>query len=186
MTSAHQATDRATYPATYRASVEPGWIDYNGHLNVAYYVLLFDRALDAALDSLGLGPAYRQAHGCSVFVGEHHLVYDREVLAHSCVVIGSRVLDVDDRRLIAFQEMRTESAEGSEEGSAEGKEGRRRQEDDRRPVATCETLCVHVDLTARRAVSWPPVIQERLRSSRDETIERPARAGRGIGIARSG
>jgi hypothetical protein len=61
-----------------------------------------------------------------------------------------------------------------------------RQSADRRPVATCETLCVHVDLAIRRAAAWPPDLRERLRASRDETIAPPARAGRAIGLTRSG
>ncbi|HTQ82203.1 MAG TPA: thioesterase family protein, partial [Pseudolabrys sp.] len=37
-------------------TVEPQWIDYNGHLNVAYYNVLFDRAVDELYELLGLGP----------------------------------------------------------------------------------------------------------------------------------
>ena len=37
--------------------VEPAWIDYNGHLNMAYYNVLFDRAVDAAFELLGWAPA---------------------------------------------------------------------------------------------------------------------------------
>ena len=154
---------------THRATVEPGWIDYNGHLNVASYVMLFDRALDEALDALGLGPAYRETHGCSVFVGEQHVVYDREVLAGARIVIRSRVLDADDRRLVAFQEMWADDDAGG----------------DRRPLATGEVLCVHVDQASRRGLPWPPAIREQLFAARDETSERPpARAGRAIGLAR--
>ena len=43
--------------------VEPGWIDYNGHLNMAYYNVLFDRAVDEAFDLLGCGVAYAKADG---------------------------------------------------------------------------------------------------------------------------
>ncbi|MFO1155105.1 MAG: thioesterase family protein [Rhodospirillales bacterium] len=160
--------------ATYRATIEPAWIDYNGHLNVAYYLLLFDRALDAALETFGIGPAYRQAHGCSVFVGEHHLVYDREVLAQACVHIGSRILDVDERRLIIFQEMRVDAPVPDVTPPAEAAA----------PVATCETLCVHVDLVARRSVAWPPDMGERLKRSCVGPAERPGRAGRAIHLAR--
>ena len=38
--------------------IEEQWIDYNGHFNMAYYNVLFDRAADEALDLVGLGPAY--------------------------------------------------------------------------------------------------------------------------------
>ena len=36
-------------------AIEPGWIDYNGHLNMAYYHVLFDRAVDEAFGVVGLG-----------------------------------------------------------------------------------------------------------------------------------
>ena len=41
--------------------IEPQWIDYNGHLNVAYYNVLFDRAVDEVYELIGLGPAYLEA-----------------------------------------------------------------------------------------------------------------------------
>ena len=65
----------------YRAPVEAAWIDYNGHMNVAYYVLMFDRATDALLDRLGLGAAYRRRTDHSLFVLESHVTYEREVKA---------------------------------------------------------------------------------------------------------
>jgi acyl-CoA thioester hydrolase len=164
--------------SNHRATIEPGWIDYNGHLNVAYYVLLFDRALDEMLDRFGLGPAYRQQHGCSVFVGEHHVIYDREVLAEARVVIDGRILDVDGRRLVVFQDMRAEYGE-SGEGAAEG-------ERDRRPVATCESLCAHVDLASRRSVPWPAPIREHLDRGRAGASNRPGRAGRAIRLRGAG
>ncbi len=40
--------------------VEPAWIDYNGHMNMAYYNLVFDQALDEVFDELGIGAAYVQ------------------------------------------------------------------------------------------------------------------------------
>ena len=49
------------FPAPFVSSVmqvEPAWIDYNGHLNMAYYNVLFDRAVDEAYELLGCGLAY--------------------------------------------------------------------------------------------------------------------------------
>ena len=43
-------------------TIEPQWIDYNGHLNVAYYNVLFDRAVDEVYELIGLGPAYLERH----------------------------------------------------------------------------------------------------------------------------
>ena len=50
-----------SFPAPFVSSVmrlEPQWIDYNGHLNVAYYNVLFDRAVDELYELIGLGPDY--------------------------------------------------------------------------------------------------------------------------------
>ena len=39
-------------------TVLPEWIDYNGHMNVSYYVLAFDRGVDAFMELIGISPAY--------------------------------------------------------------------------------------------------------------------------------
>ena len=54
-----------TIPAPYQrfeGEVLPEWIDWNGHMNLAYYVVLFDRATDLLFDELGLGLDYRRKH----------------------------------------------------------------------------------------------------------------------------
>ena len=65
----------------HRETVLPEWTDYNGHMNVAYYVLAFDHGTDVLLEELGLGEAYRAATGCSFFVLEQHVVYVAELKA---------------------------------------------------------------------------------------------------------
>ena len=59
--------------------IEPQWIDYNGHLNVAYYNVLFDRAVDEVYELIGLGPAYLERHKHSTMVVEAHVRYLREL-----------------------------------------------------------------------------------------------------------
>ena len=59
--------------------VLPEWIDANGHMNLAYYVVLFDQATDLLYDALGVGQAYRDATGNSTFTAETHTLYEREV-----------------------------------------------------------------------------------------------------------
>ena len=48
-------------------AVEPTWIDYNGHMNMAYYHVAFDRAVDFAYDQLGLGAHYVETAQASLF-----------------------------------------------------------------------------------------------------------------------
>ena len=63
--------------------VEPGWIDYNGHLNMAFYNLLIDRAVDEAFELVGLGPDYVTERNCSFFTAEAHVRYLR------CAICGN-------------------------------------------------------------------------------------------------
>jgi acyl-CoA thioester hydrolase len=51
-------------------TVEPEWIDYNGHFNMAYYAVLFDRTADEAFELVGLGPDYVQSRNASYFTLE--------------------------------------------------------------------------------------------------------------------
>ncbi len=48
-------------------SVESAWVDYSGHMNLAHYVLAFDKATDSFYDHLGIGLNYRQAQASSMF-----------------------------------------------------------------------------------------------------------------------
>ena len=110
----------------YRAVVPPDWIDYNGHMNVAYYVLAFDRATDRLLDQLGLGEAYRQETNCSIFALEAHICYLSELRQGDEFAIATRLIDADRKRLHLFHAM---TKTGAEE-----------------PAATLEAMALHVDL----------------------------------------
>ena len=60
-------------PAPFLSSVmqiEPQWIDYNGHLNMAYYNVMMDRAIDEMWLQLGIGPAYMKERHGSTFTAE--------------------------------------------------------------------------------------------------------------------
>src|SRR3569833_4128317 len=59
--------------------VEPAWIDYNGHLNMAYYNVLFDRAVDEAYELIGVGLDYLKRQKHSTFTAEVHVRYLREL-----------------------------------------------------------------------------------------------------------
>ena len=61
--------------------VEQAWIDYNGHLNMAYYNVLFDRAVDEVFELLGCGADYVKTHKHSTFTAEVHVRYLREMHA---------------------------------------------------------------------------------------------------------
>ena len=79
----------------YDAVVLPEWIDSNGHLNLAYYVVIFDNATDAFYDALGIGNAYRDASGNSCFTAETHMLYEREVHVGDKVRVKCWLLGAD-------------------------------------------------------------------------------------------
>ena len=97
-----------TIPAPYRSrelAVEPAWIDYNGHLNLAYYHVLFDRGIDDLFDAMGLGERYRERTGFTTYTAEAHVRYLREVPPGSRVTVSSQIIGIDEKRLHLFQEM---------------------------------------------------------------------------------
>lgn len=150
--------------SVHRETVRAEWIDYNDHMNVAYYVLMFDHATDVALARLGLDEAYRLAANASVFVAEAHVTYEAEVCAGEEVSIASHLLDADERRLILYHEMMRVA--------------------DGRLAASNEVLCVHVHLQSRRSLPFSPAIASRIAAARPDPLRpRPARAGRAISLA---
>ena len=130
----------------YTDSVRPEWIDYNGHMNVAYYVLAFDYATDAFFDYLGIGQAYKTGAGCSTFAADMNVGYRREVHAGDPLAFATWFLGFDDKRLHYYHEM------------YHGIEGWL--------AATCELLSLHIDMGARRVSPFPGAVLERLREVR--------------------
>ena len=84
----------------WRETVKPEWVDYNGHMNVAYYTLVFDHAVDAFFTHIGMGRDYRDAMTCSTFTVEHHITYDREVLEGDGLICRTRLVGFDEKRII--------------------------------------------------------------------------------------
>ena len=98
----------AEIPAPFVSSlmrVEPPWIDYNGHLNVAYYNVLFDRAVDELYELLGLGPDYLKQHKHSTMVAEMHVRYLREVDESAPLKVSVQLLDFDAKRMHLFEQL---------------------------------------------------------------------------------
>ena len=151
----------------YRAPVQADWIDDNGHMNVAYYVLMFDRATDALLDRLGLGAAYRQRTNHSIYVLETHVTYDREVKDGDMLRFTTQLVDADAKRLHFFHTMYHATA------------GYR--------AATTELLALHVDLAGPASLNFAATEQAAIDALLGEhrTLARPVQLGRVIGIRRT-
>ncbi len=143
-------------------TVRSEWIDYNGHMNVAYYVMAFDHATDTLFDTLGIGAAYCRRENRSVFAVEQHIAYKRELTDGQRLVVSSHLLGFDDKRLHFFQRM-------APEGGA-------------CLAATMESLGVHVDMAERRAAPFPEPARSALTRllAQHGDLPRPAGAGRAI------
>ncbi len=147
-----------------RVSVDPAWIDYNGHMNLAYYVLAFDKATDDFYDGLGIGLDYRRVTNSSMFTLAINVDYLREVFAGDHLRITTQLLACDDKRLRYFHEMY--------------------QGDGGTPVATNECLAIHVDMSSRRSAPFPATTRARLDAAWNlhRQLPVPARAGRVLGV----
>ena len=79
-------------PVIHTTAIQPEWLDYNDHLNVAYYLLIFDQAGEVLIHSLGLGEGVTRSTGISWVVLENHITYDNEGtlgVYGGCAIIGS-------------------------------------------------------------------------------------------------
>ncbi len=148
----------------YRDVVRPEWIDSNGHMNLAYYVVVFDYATDALYTALGIGDAYREVSGNSCFTAETHTLYEREVHLGDRLTVRTWLLGADTKRVHYFHEMfHTDSNERS---------------------AVQELMALHIDMSIRRVAPFPPeqqaALQEAVKTYRP--AELPKGAGRRIGL----
>jgi acyl-CoA thioester hydrolase len=144
--------------------VLPEWIDYNGHMNLAYYVLAFDKATDRLFDRLGIGDAYRRTTGHSMFVLEAHVTYERELKEGDSLSIETQLVDTDAKRLHFFHRMHH-----AEQGYL---------------AATNELLAVHVDLAGPRSAPLPAEAAAAIGAMLAEhrRLPRPPQLGRSIGL----
>ncbi len=144
-------------------TVRPEWVDFNGHMNVAYYVLAFDHATDAMLDHLGLGEDYRRRTGHSNFVVEAHVTYTRELKQGETLRFTTQILGADAKRLHVLHRMVTDGGD---------------------VAATNELMILNVDMTTRRAAPMPEEAKKRARMAAraHAHLPRPEEAGRVIGL----
>ena len=150
----------------YECTVLPEWIDYNGHMNVAYYVLAFDNATDRLLENMGLGQHHIETNNGSFFVVEAHVNYLAEVVEGAPLRFTIQMLDHDDKRLHFFTRMY--------------------HRDEGFLAATSEWLGVHIDLDKRRSSAMPVDAMARLADLKaaHADIPWPDQAGRKMGIKR--
>jgi len=161
--------EKQLFAAPYVSSVmrvEPGWIDYNGHLNMAYYNVLFDRCVDEVFELLGCGLAYVKERRQSWFTAEVHVRYLRELNANDPVKVTFQLLGHDAKRMHYFEQLLH-----AEEGWVS---------------ATSENMSLHVDMEQKRTTPVAETVTSALARmmAAHAALPPPPEAGRAIGMPR--
>jgi acyl-CoA thioesterase FadM len=128
----------ALQPVCLRATVPESYRDSNGHMNVRWYIALFDDAGDTLHDWMGATPAYHAAHGTGTFDLEYHVNFVHEVLPGEDVTVYVRLVGLTAKRLhyVMFLVNRTRG----------------------KLAATLECINAFADLRVRRTAPWPPEV----------------------------
>lgn len=145
-------------------TVLPEWIDFNGHMNMAYYNVLFDVACDEVYEKIGFGPAYQKT-GFTTYVAEFHVCYLQELKLNDRINVTFHVVDFDEKRIHTYQEI------WHRDGWC---------------AATAEGMVLHVDQSGPRVAPMPKHIldQVQLHAGTKGLLPDNARIGRQIGIKR--
>lgn len=146
--------------------VRPEWIDHNGHMNVAYYLLAFDESVWPLFHFLGLTREYRRENRAGTFVGDYHIRYVRELMEGQPVRVTHQLVDADAKRVHFCQAMYH-----ADEGWL---------------AAQSEVISLHVDMRTRRVAPMPATMVEHVARvvSAHAALPRPDNLGRTIGIRR--
>jgi len=145
--------------------VKPEWIDFNGHLNMAYYNVLFDTSVDELYPHIGFGEDYVKTTGCTTYVAEFHICYLRELHEGDQVRSTFHLVDHDEKRFHSYQEL---------------------HHVDGWLAATAEGLTLHVDQSGPKVAPMPDAIQAALaayKAAQPEPID-PSRINRRVSLKR--
>ncbi len=148
----------------YRDYVRPEWIDHNHHLNMGYYLVVFDYATDLWLSHIGLDAEHRRTREVTTFTLEAHVNYLREVGEGDPLAFATRLIGFDEKRVHYIHTMRH-----AERGYI---------------AATNELMTLHVSLETRRAAPMAPTVRERLVRLLEEHGDEPMpeQVGRHVGF----
>ena len=114
--------------------IKSEWTDYNNHLNMAYYVLIFDLAWEVMLKKFNMGEQSAKNSGMSTMVVETNTTYDNEIKEGDEVEILLTYFDHDKKRLHFRLEMIEKKT--------------------KKLSSTIEMLSLHVDLNKRKVVEF--------------------------------
>jgi len=119
---------------TYRTRVLPEWVDYNGHLRDAYYLLIFSYATDALMERIGLDTDARGQSGHSLFTLEAHINYLHEVKLDTEVWVQTQIIGFDKKRLHLYHSLHRQGVEDA--------------------LSASEQMLLHVDLQGPRSAAF--------------------------------
>ncbi|MBB3273210.1 MULTISPECIES: thioesterase family protein [Pseudomonas] len=149
---------------TYRTPVQEDWVDYNGHLRDAYYLLIFSYATDALMERIGLDADSRGQSGHSLFTLEAHINYLHEVKLGTEVWVQTQIIGFDGKRVHLYHSLHRAGFDDA--------------------LAASEQMLLHVDLTGPKSapLGEPTVqaLQALLAQSQD--WKKPEHTGRVIGL----
>jgi acyl-CoA thioester hydrolase len=147
-----------------RLTVENQWTDYNGHMNMAYYAVLFDRAADELFESFGLGAAYVKATNCTTFTLETHTSYANELKAGDEVRVETQIIAADQKRVHYVQQM------------FRGETGYL--------ACVLEVMISHVDMNVHRTSPFPEHVLRNINAMAEvhKTLPLPPQVGHLIGL----
>ncbi|WP_411732084.1 thioesterase family protein [Paeniglutamicibacter sp.] len=141
----------------YRCTVLQDWIDYNGHMSEAFYVLAFGDATTSVMNALGMDDGYRRSSGCSLYTVEAHVRYLREASLAEELEITTIIVAAGPKKLHLAHEMRR----GTE------------------LIATEEILGLHVDQATGATTPFPAGILGQVTAHEHRT---PDWSGRSITV----
>jgi acyl-CoA thioester hydrolase len=121
--------------STYRTRVPEEWVDYNGHMHDASYLVALSEANEALFDALDLGAGYYQAVGASYFTVEYHIKYKAECASGDVLTAETLLVAADPKRIRLYTELK---------------------HDDGRLAASGESLYLHVDRRTGRVADVAP------------------------------
>ncbi len=137
--------------------VESQWTDYNGHLNMAFYAVLFDRAADEMFETFGTGADYVKRTNCTTFTLETHTSYANELKQGEMVRVETQIIAHDKKRVHYVQQM------------FRGDSGYL--------ACVLEVMVSHVDLNSHRTSAFPDEILARISTMALEHAKLPIEAG---------
>tara|TARA_B100000795_G_scaffold231117_1_gene188821 strand:+ start:303 stop:776 length:474 start_codon:yes stop_codon:yes gene_type:complete len=150
---------------TLQTPVIKEWIDYNGHLNDANYLVIFTKASDALQNHLGLTLEHIQNTGETLFTVETHLAYVQEIGLGEMVTITTQILETDNKRMRIFHRMFNDQNE---------------------LLATVEMLFLCYNLLAKKVTNFSDMMVQSITilEADQSQLPWPDSAGKGIGLKR--